>query len=214
LPYGGSTIHYDISIGHLNVRSISAHFQDLAIHINNYAVDVLCLTETHVNNYDNYSLPGFSIFSATCKHGCAIYTTKQVRHHFSYCKNIETTAVVIDSTLTVCVYVPPKCSWTEIKNFFTELLSECTSVIAQLYKCNTLTFIGDFNTGNDSSLQKLTDLFRQFSLQQYISTPTHNLAGVLDLMFTTNENTQTATHPVYFSDHHFIAARHYSNIST
>ena len=127
-----------IAIGHLNVRSLSLHYDDLAFHVNNCPVDILCLTETHVNNYEQYNLPGFSIFSTPCKHGCAIYTNKSVRHHFSCCQNMESTAVVIDSMLIVCVYVPPKSTWPEIKNFFTEILTECTAVIRKtrstLYK--------------------------------------------------------------------------------
>jgi DNA replication protein DnaC len=198
-----------IALGHLNVRSLSLHYEDIAVHFNNSPVDILCLTETHVNNYEQYSLPGCTTFSTPCKHGCAIYTTKPVRHHFSCCKNIETTAVVIDSMLIVCVYVPPKSTWTEIQNFFTEMLAECTAVISKLYNCDSVTFIGDFNTGQDSSLQKVVDLFAHFGLSQHISKPTHNLAGVLDLLFTTYNKIQTVTHPLYFTDHHFIGAKLY-----
>jgi hypothetical protein len=199
---------YIMAIGHLNIRSLSLHYKDLNIYTDRCPVDILCVTETHINDYERYNLPGFTVFSAH-KHGCAIYTTKPVCHHFSYCRNIETTAVVIDSLLTVCVYVPPNTSWAEIQNFFTEMLTECTSEIIQQYKCHTITFIGDFNTGHDSSLQKLTELFDQFGLHQHISTPTHSMGGTLDLIFTTHENVQTVQHPIYFTDHHFIAARFY-----
>jgi hypothetical protein len=221
-PLNALPDNYIIAIGHLNVRSLSLHYEDVLIHANNCPVDVFCMTETHVHNYQNYSLPGFDVFSTASnsspsKRGCAIYCRKRalnehtnpVCHHFNYSRNIETTAVIFDSHMITCVYVPPKMLWTEIETFFTEMLTECISVIAKEYKCNTITFIGDFNTGHDSTLQKLTDLFSEFGLQQYISTPTHNLCGMLDLIFTTHTNTQTTTHPLYFTDHHFIAARFY-----
>jgi hypothetical protein len=203
--------HYTIAVGHLNVRSLALHYQDRELHLENSHVDVLCLTETHVNSYDQYTLPGFASFSAPCKHGCAIYTTRPIEHHFSYSTNIESTGVIIDSKLIACVYVPPKTSWAVIQNFFTEILTECTSVIAQQYNCNTITFMGDFNTGSDSLLQKLIDLFNQFGLQQYISTPTHRSGGILDLIFTNHGNTKVTTQPLYFTDHHFVAARFYPN---
>jgi hypothetical protein len=201
--------NYTLAVGHLNVRSLSLHYEDLAILMENCPVDVLCLTETHVNSYDQYPLAGFSTFSSSCKHGCAIYTSRPIMYHFNHCTNIETMAVVVDTSLIACVYVPPKTSWTEMNSFFTEILTECISVITPQFHCNTLTFVGDFNTGHDSSLQKLVTLFNQFGLQQLVSAPTHSSGGMLDLIFTSHANTKSITHPLYFTDHHFIAARLY-----
>ena len=68
---------------------------------------------------------------------------------------------------------------------------------------------GDFNTSTISTLEKLTDLFKTFALNQHVSTPTHILGSTLDLICTNSTNSNIVTVPLYFTDiilHHFIAA--------
>ena len=53
------------------------------------------------------------------------------------------------------------------------------------------------------------DLFSTFGLKQYITTPTQKSGGVLELLFTNVADPFTFSLPVYFTDHHFIAASYH-----
>ena len=195
-----------MTIAHLNVRSLNAHFEDLKILIAAKHIDILCLTETHSTDYTKYIIEGFEQNPGDTRHGSIIYTKGLPVETFNYSSDIEATAVVVNSCLVVCVYVPPNTSQNVICTFFSQLLPECTETLVQKHAVTSLTFTGDFNTGSANQLLQLTTLFQRFGLQQYISTPTQISGGTLDLLFTNATNPHIVTIPTYFTDHHLIAA--------
>lgn len=104
-----------IIVSNLNIRSLKQHHQDLIIDDNITSSDILCLTETKVtktNNYSNYEIKDFTLFSGKTNHGCAIYTrfsdAVQCSLDSLHLENIETVSILVQRTLVICVYIPPK----------------------------------------------------------------------------------------------------------
>jgi hypothetical protein len=135
------------------------------------------------------------------KHGLAIF----VKQHFTYRTldfidpGIEILGIALPyNHLTyhiVVAYKPPSFSVTA----FLQHLD------LQIRTLKNLIILGDFNqTGN-------TEIFHHFlqknNLHQFISTPTHSLGDVLDLIISQIPNLQTITKPVSYTDHHFIAVK-------
>ena len=203
-PFTVSSENYNILIGHLNVRSLGKHYEDLRVFLRNKQIDVLCLTETHVHNYNQFNFEGFDVFPSKSQCGCAIYTSKTVTQNFEYSSDIETTAVLLDSVLVVCVYVPPGTSWEKQHDFFSILLKECAEILDK-HHVKSIVVTGDFNSSHTTLLEKISALFLTFGISQYILSPTQLSGGILDLMFTNTINPYVFTVPVYFSDHHFVA---------
>ena len=121
-----------------------------------------------------------------------------------FASHIETVAIIIQSALLVCVYVPPNTPWGTVTDFFSNLLFECTNHVKSNHNVETITLIGDFNARN--YFDKLIDLFGKSGLRQYVNSPTHVDGGILDLIFTNISDPYHFVMPVYFSDHFFVGA--------
>lgn len=83
-----------------------------------------------------------------------------------------------------------------------KLLEHCNN----LQKSGHYTVItGDFNL-QITHVQELEKRMNANNISQFIQNPTHELGSVLDLMFTNYKQVSTYNIPVYYSDHHLIAA--------
>ena len=141
-----------IAIGHINIRSLKSHHTDLKTHPFTSKLDIICLTETKVTNYDRYKLPNMKIYSVPSEHGCAIYCAKPAEEQFTLSELIEAVAIVTDRTLIVCVYIPPNRPWLSVKQNITQLLTDCTTIMKQK-NCNS----------NDVTCRNL-EIFRLFKI--------------------------------------------------
>ena len=204
-----------LSIAHLNIRSLKSHYEDRCAHHITPHIDILCLTETHLKDYSSKTICNMKSFSSCpeqdMQHGCVIYTSKKVRHTFSFVSRIEIVGVIVETNMILCVYVPPNTPWGFQQTFFEEMLSDL-QILKNNYACNCLFITGDFNTNNSSSYNNITNLFNtRLGLKEVINSPTHFLGHNLDLMFTDYTDFETVNHPVYFTDHNYIAAYLYRN---
>ena len=196
-----------LSVGHINVRSLSLHYDDVKEYSQINAMDVLCISESHVSDYTQYQIPNYSLFHSAGKHGCAIYSRKPVLHNFATSTPFEAVVVLLPLSAIVCVYIPPKAPFAQIQTFFHDLLVECKNVVMPLHHCETLYVTGDFNLPLEKDMQSISKLFAQYGLHQYITTPTHVCGNMLDLIFTNHPKVHAFAEPLYFTDHHFIGAQ-------
>ena len=115
-PLSCDTEH--IIITYLNVRSLHAHYEDICADQNIKESDIVCLTETHVNNYEHYNIREMFCISAPSKHGCAIYSKAPVdaQLHSPAATFTESVAIVALNTLVVCLYIPPNTSCRRINS--------------------------------------------------------------------------------------------------
>ncbi|KAK3086403.1 hypothetical protein FSP39_017935 [Pinctada imbricata] len=68
----------NLTVGHVNIRSLSKHACDLQVDRSIQCLDVLCLSETHIQHLrTNHSLTHYEAFDKQTKHGLAIYVSKK-----------------------------------------------------------------------------------------------------------------------------------------
>ena len=119
-------------IGLLNINSLKTKMDDLQRFIENKKIDILCLTETCTNDYRQLQIDGYENRSASSPHGCAIYSVLPIEHSFPcVVSHIETLAVVMKSSLYVCVYIPPATAWETVRSFFQDMLQECSGPLKE-----------------------------------------------------------------------------------
>lgn len=187
-------------IGHLNIRTLNGHIQDLQKDVCLQYLSVLCLTETHTDKPAN--LTGFRVLSNPTEHGLAIYFRDTVT-----CEELQLTARTTDiQVMGVCVqelnlpvivvYRPPRQT---VIRFFSDL---STIVKDLLERFQNILVVGDFNMPVHTSV--MMDFSTEHDLFQTVQEPTHILGGILDLNFTNLQNTLTTVVPVPYTDHHLV----------
>ena len=130
-PIDLAPINAHLVVGHVNIRSLKSHYEDLKSHYFINKMNIICLTETKVTDYSPYNISGMSTFSVNSTHGCAIYSALTVRQHFQFSGIIEAVAVITEKRLIVCVYIPPNRPWSLLEEHIGQLLTECVTIKCQ-----------------------------------------------------------------------------------
>ena len=140
--------------------------------------------------------------SKPTEHGLAIYIretmSSEVLQLIDTNSDIEALGVNIQTLnlALLVVYRPPK---QPVAEFFGSLNSITADLVARF---QNMQLIGDFNMPVHT--RALTDFTARHVLCQTVNEPTHILGGILDLNFTSFENTETTVIPVPYTDHHLV----------
>ena len=89
------------------MRSLKAHHQDVLLEENIQASDILCLAETHIQDYTPYDIKHMQCISNQSKHGCAIYIGKPVtcKLKMHTTELLESVGAVIENMVLVYVFI-------------------------------------------------------------------------------------------------------------
>ena len=191
-----------LSLCHLNIRSISKHFDEFSHWISLFNYDVICLTETWLNSShfnSSFNLPGYILIrkdriGPSRGGGLIIYikaSLKFERLETATCKGAEILSIrVIAPESEFClflVYNPP-CTSSLIYEQFETLFEQKI-----LTKRPTI-ITGDFNIdwSLESTLkEKFETLMSLNSFEQLVDKPTRcfkDSKTVIDLLFTNSRN--------------------------
>ena len=190
----------DLSVFHINIRSLNKHGDELAIYLEsiNRRFDIICLSETWITELpvvdDVFpSYYGFhSIRNTRNGGGCAIYVNKNFKSSIitDFTVNepfIETIFVKISlhtkNLIVGCCYRPPNSQVVEFQNFIEAKVSSITSEPGDLIFC------GDFNLdmlkiNDDANSQSFYHAMNTYSLIPIISKPSR----ITDTSFTLIDN--------------------------
>ena len=217
-PGGHST--QSITISHVNINSITSRcrLDELSIFSSLNDIDVICLSETKLDDQVNPSLFILNNYhEPLTKHrdrkggGVAIYVRNNIavkRLHHLEIDGIEWIWCLIkikSITLIICsLYLPPK-STTNQHSEFLQKFSECIT-LAELHSPDNILILGDFNAGNTFLNPKFTnhsqitpnetalhDEVFSLNLKQLICEPTrytdtNKIANLRDLVIVSNDD--------------------------
>ena len=216
-----------ISFGLLNVRSLHRKVDDVLSLFHDRSLDVLLLTETW---HDSDSVctnrlrssgfivtdrprPRFNCDTLSTNHGgVLIMSTARVHqarlHLHSNHETFETVCVRLSSGRSSCVIILIYRTGAVTPLFFDEL----STTLSQLssYSC-PLIVAGDFNIHierpGDPHALALLDTFRAYGLTCEVNSPTHDLGGTLDLVFTRSDlpSISVSVSDPGLSDHHLLS---------
>jgi len=218
-----------LKIGSLNTRSAVNKAALLHDIIEDYKLDMLCLTETWVPSdapdaiKSDLAPPGFS-----AKHhhrgtyedgrggGIAFIHNNLIKCHLFNTNNhpdFEHTTIKITNTKTplyiIIIYRPPDHSISNFFDQFTKLLEEMLAITQNLIICGDFNTPGTSNRHNTCINNKLQNIIDEFSLIQHITNPTHVSGNILDLVITHNSFKvipDNPPQPTSFSDHYLITS--------
>ena len=201
-----------LRIATLNARSVCNKSAVISDHILHNKLDILCLTETWVNDGEfsnsfassllppNYSLSQYYGRPRPMRGGgLAIINHKSI-HHTSLSMPVYSTFECIGSSVSLAnfsfkiftIYRPPSSSISAFCTEFETLLEHHITSNVDLF------FIGDFNIHIDNQHDPNTVLFNSllhtFNLNQHISFPTHDSGHALDLIIM-NASSKLTIHP-------------------
>ena len=191
------------SIGHLNIRSLSKHIQDVQADSFVQKLSVLCLSETHISRpLDKYQIDGYVFLPKSSKHGLAIYIKTGLSYHVIPTEiELQILAISVSyqtqDILILVLYKPP----TDPIKQFLDRLSDKISTFESLY--SNVILLGDFNMSPQN--RDLEVFTTKHHLTQKIDIPTHILGGTLDFILTNMATEGTFVSPVPYSDHFLIA---------
>jgi exonuclease III len=208
-------------IGHINIRSIRNKIDHLKVflHLNDF--DILCVTETHLNDNDNnINIEGFNPIRLDRKltedikggGGILCYVKDGIM-----CKElpdlnddaVESLCIEINLPHTkpflLCtIYRPPKAN-ADYLSKIDDLFQKWTS----LY--NDVVILGDFNLDQCKrpNLSKVNKMCKQSNLSQLIkdyTRITEDTRTIIDFIFVTNSNivSNSGVHSLGLSDHSLI----------
>lgn len=203
----------------MNIQSLTNKIDQLEIELNNYNIDVACITEHWLKNtiHNKYIIKDYEITSAFCrknyKHGGTLillkrgveYENLNEINEMSVEKDIEIAAIKMIklNIIVVSLYRSPEGNM----DIFAEILSDALNLIIQY---NTKIFIvGDFNINflNETSVRaRLFDLLFSYNLNITSTEPTRITSTsetCIDNIFTnTDENDYcTRTLNLHIADH-------------
>ena len=189
------------NIAHLNIRTLKSHFPDLKKDLCLKHLSVLCLTETHTNQPD-INLTGYYVVSKPTEHGLAIYIRETIQSEVLQLtdtnSDVEALGIYIQTLnlAVLVVYRPPK---QPVATFFGGL----SYIVMELFRrFQNVQLVGDFNMPVHTRV--LTEFSRRHGFCQTVNEATHILGGILDLNFTSFQNTVTTVIPVPYTDHHLV----------
>lgn len=189
-----------LNIGHVNIRSLPAHFCALKAFLLNGNYDLLGITETWLTNdhlsttfaIDNYKLlrcdregrgGGVALYYRENLH---ISGEKFLSTEFS--ENIWVNLRLGNKLFTVGTYYrPPRGNFQQFLNEFEDSLSNY-SILSDHTVC-----MGDFNVNllhmHDNKTTKLIDLLQTYNLEQIINEPTRisDSSSLIDLIIVSHE---------------------------
>ena len=196
-----------MSVRHLNIRSLKAHLIDLQKELTAQHCDIICLSETHVDNELNqYTLNGYTTFSKATQHGLAIYVNDSAN-----CQQIDIPMPckiqIVGISLQISrlqhhpiivTYKPPNMPVT----FF---LNHLDTIVQQiLHSFHSIIILGDFNMMPENA--QFIDFLQRHSLKQLVQSTTHTLGSTLDFIITSVPVEKITNKPVPFSDHNLLCA--------
>ena len=195
-----------LHVGHINIRSLELHLNDLIADKSLQNLSVLCLTETHVKEFNlTDGLPGFKHLCTPSAHGLMMFVKNTYAYQeldFKNCK-LEIMGIMInvstESIAILNVYKPPKLSVTD---FLGCLEFELQGIIEQ-YKNIIIT--GDFNMQPDN--QQVCTFMNKLNLFQCVTEVTHTLGSTLDLLFHSFDEKHilnSGSFPLPYTDHYVI----------
>ena len=184
------------SICHLNIRSLSKHFDEFVYWTSLYNHDVICISESWLNSShfnSTYKLPGYVLIRrdrdvASRGGGLVIYIKDSIKFErvdMPACRGAEILVIkviVANSELCIALVYNPPSSASHIVDQFASILE------ANLLKKRTI-IIGDFNIdwSSDTSLKENFDtLMSLHNFQQIIDVPTRcfkDSKTIIDLLF-------------------------------
>ena len=200
-----------LKIGHLNIRSLPKHLDELKILLQDNPFDLLCLNETWLNStwtdaelqIEGYNLIRTDRFNQQRGGGTAIYyTTKLTGHQRLDLNSSELEAVWLElqmpnksKTLICSIYNSPSADLDIFKASLDKAL-ECASSEGK-----SLIVIGDLNVdmkGERRSPQArcLDQLFNVYQLAQLVKDPTRiteRSSTLIDLVYTSDKEKFVAT---------------------
>ena len=207
-----------------NTRSAKGKCAELTALTHEY--DLICLTETHVDNtisncniIDSSNLDFFRHDRNLYGGGVLIATNKSLKATAININlyNEEMKLIKIPPRLVVCCYYRP---YVHLSNIDT--LNKILSDVHNKFPNHQILFVGDMNlpgvdwqnvrVKTDSQHkhihQQFVNMLNENSLQQLIKLPTHRLGNTLDLVCTNDTSIVTSTDVVIpgVSDHYIVTA--------
>ena len=160
-----------ITLAHVNINSITApdRLDELETFADTHDIDIMCLTETKLDNAVNTSLYHMNNFSPPLtKHrdrhggGVAIYT----KNNLAVTRLIELELDAIEwiwakvrtsghTFIVCCVYLPPHLTASDHINFLDKFTDSVAR--AQMYNPSAVLILGDLNVGNIFLDDKFTE---------------------------------------------------------
>lgn len=209
---------------HLNIQGLHKKVNELEILLNNYNIDIFCISEHHLKNteiscinFSNYYLVNSFCRDNHEKGGVCIFAKNNIEvkplgyHKFNIEKTIEITAcqckTELDTFQIICVYRSPKANTkTELDIFFSNLYD----IISGLYKPNAkIILAGDININllqDNTNSRQITNIFNEFGMKNIISEPTRTTEAsstLIDVIFTNCLYNDILIQETYLSDHSF-----------
>ena len=164
-------------IAQLNIRSLKGHHKDLIKHCYTTNTNILCLTETHVNDYKHYKINNLpNLIHSYGTHGCAIYSTTKSTKTFHHNDIYESVTGIIDNNIITSIYIPPNTAWYKINSKLTTFL-QFLNEQSNKHNCSRIIINGDFNMDKNIQDNKLFPKLQHFNLTQIINEPTQILGN-------------------------------------
>jgi exonuclease III len=189
-----------------NIRSLKAHKIDLQHDLLIPHIHIICLSETHLSNTSNhkaYNLKHHNLITSPTTNQTAIYLHKSMTYIQTSIddSHIQHTAISTETshglTNIISIYNPPGSP-------ITTFIEKLSNLLKNLQIHNTPCIVyGDFNYSLDH-IDIISNHLQHFNLHQIITSPTHQLGSILDLIFTSIPNIQPQHMPLYYSDHHLL----------
>lgn len=208
--------NFEMSLLHVNCRSLVAHFQSFLTLINsfNFKIPVIavCETWTTVANENDFSIPGYNFIVKSRQDkkggGVGIYVLNgleyTVRHDLDF--NVEQTleTLIIElvryNTLIVCVYHPPNSDFQSFHSSFDNMLGLLN---ASKKKCFVA---GDFNIDllkSDSHSSSFINSVFSHAFLPTVTKPTRvtvNSATLIDNVLINCYDSKTVTPYIVYND--------------
>ena len=211
---------HKISIILHNVQGLKQHYRDLKCNTDFSNADLICLTETWLNNEDDiidtllddfkfYHQPRYLSYCATNQlreqshGGVAIYTKIKVSSRLNIAvDNLESIAIIITNPVSFVIsviYRPPSYS---IKQFCECLLN----YLNELHKISTRCIVmGDFNEDLMKHNSQVNKIMCDNGYKQYVSKPTTENGTLIDHVYSKGLDILDAdVFPIYYSYHEAI----------
>lgn len=208
-----------ITFGHINVRSLTAHFIEFKNCVLLKKFDVLAVSETWLTNFitdKDIGIDGYNVIRRDRNGnggGVAFYVRSQIKYKVLQTNNnsIEHLCLelfVSNKSYGFCVvYKPPKFNVRHFFDEFENILSDVLPLIETFY-CT-----GDFNVNllntDCPDTRVVCDFFETMGLHQVIDQPTRitsSTATLIDYILTTKRRTilDVVVECVDFSDHELL----------
>lgn len=186
-----------LNVVHQNMQGLTGKELELSLFMENYDVQVLCLTEHWLKehevafiNDDFYTVQSAFVRKSAIRGGSLILVSNKLKCkqrldlvNLSIERTIELSCVELERYLVICVYRPPSGDFTRFESVMEDLLNKLKSSNKSIILC------GDFNVNildvTPLSIRFL-NLFRSFNLVNLFFEPTRITASsstCLDNMF-------------------------------